>query len=62
MFVCICTAMLEARGIPPHLLGSLGVMGSRMQHMLHSKVLSSTNSEFAALCTYMCCALISKHH
>ena len=43
--VCVCVAMLEARGIPAHLLGSLGAMGSKMQHMLHSKVLSSTNSE-----------------
>ncbi len=42
---CVCVAMLEARGIPAHLLGSLGAMGSKMQHILHSKVLSSTNSE-----------------
>ncbi len=48
----LCTAMLEARGIPPHLLGSLGAMGSRIQHMLQSKVMSSTNSEFS-LCTHV---------
>ena len=43
--------MMEARGLPPHLLGSLG---SKMHYILHksfSSSMSSSNSEFN--CTFL---------
>lgn len=36
-------ALLEARGLPPHLLGALG---PRMQHLLHRTVTANSGSAF----------------
>ena len=42
LFLLLSLALLEARGVPPHLIGSLG---PRMHQLLHRTISSSSGTE-----------------